>query len=189
MKKYFLLFICSLVLNSCGEKKLEKAEYKIIKEEDTINCIKPNSIKGINRVFIKNDKNEDVYMVEILGGDGSCIWERDKLVFKEGSPILEVNKITASYDNTLYLDTKFKIAFRVKKLLDKKINIENIKIPYFVIFSKNNQIIKTINQQINIDLSKIDNQIQYGNSISFKQNFSIKEFNNVEILTGIYFKK
>lgn len=188
MKKYFLLPML-LILNACGETKLSKAEYKITKEEDSIGCIKPHSIDKINKIFIKNENNEDVYMVEIIGGDGSCSWMRDKILFKEGSPASEVNSIVQNYDFTLYLKTNLNIIFKVTKLLDKNLNIKSIKVPYFVVFVNNNNVIKTINEEIKIPLTTKTTAIYYGDNMSFKQSFSVKDFSAVEILTGIYFKQ
>ncbi len=188
MKKYLLIPFLIFLLSCSGKKILTKAEYKIIKEEELISCIKPNSIDKINKVFVYDEKGKLGYTIEINGAQGDCTWHRDKLLFKDGSPMDQVNAIVNNFVVKIYFETRFAVTFKVNKIADIKLSSKLIKIPYFVALVQNNNIITKMNDVVEIDLTKPDNILRYGKRNIFKYEFNMQDFKNVEIVSGIYFK-
>ncbi len=167
-------------------------KYKIDKEKDSLSCFIPLAIKDIDTIYIKNDKDQAIYTIEIWGSEGNCKWERDKILFEKNLSRSEINYVLRNYKQKIYFNGNFQILFKVKKLLpNENINIKNIKVPYFVLINnkKSNEIIFKKDLTINIDLPSYGEKIYEGEKISLKESYLAEEFINLETLSGIYFKK
>ena len=187
MKKYILLPLVVFIWGCQQDIMLEKAEYITAREKDFISCVEPLFVKNLNKIHIKNNEGKLVYIVELQGSQGKCNWERDKLLFKKGSPMNEVNDIVQQFDSKIYFNTTLYISFKVTKVSNEKPPFTLIKVPYFVMLLDDVNTINRIDSSIDINLKEV-NKLQNGGKITFNHTFSASKFKNVQILAGIYVK-
>lgn len=183
------------ILYAEGEVNLEESlgkKYKLEREKDNLSCFIPLAIKGIDTIYLKNDKDQVVYTVEIWGSEGNCNWEKDKIMFKKDLSIPESNYILKNYKQKIYYNGYFQLMFRVKKLLPtENLTIKNIKVPYFVLINnkKSNEVLFQKDLSINIPLPQVGEKIYKGERVLIKSSYLAEDFINLETLSGIYFKK
>ena len=213
MKKYIIFLACItmlFILSSCSANKeakvdvadkfiKEKADtpvvaedFKIKKDDEFLSCLKPYAIDGINKIYLRNKKDQIVYTIEILGSEGECKWKVDTLYFHNDLSLKKANKIKKDFKPNLYLDETFYMNFKVKKIRAKEnLDIKSIVIPYFIVLNNkaSNKILKQLSFNIKIDLSKPGEQIITSEKISLKENFLTGDFMNIELMSGIYFNK
>ena len=178
-----------------GELNLEESlgkKYKLEREKDNLSCFIPLAIKGIDTIYLKNNKDQVVYTVEIWGSEGNCNWEKDRIMFQKNLSFPESNYILRNYKQKIYFNGYFQLMFRVKKLLPtENLDIRSIKVPYFVLINNNktNEVLFQEDLSINISLPKEGEQVYKGERVSLKESFLAEDFVNLETLSGIYFKK
>ena len=193
----FLLFTGFFLQSLHAEEDINLEEnlgkkYKLEKEKDNLACFIPLAIKGIDTIYLKNNKDQVVYTVEVWGSEGNCNWEKDKIMFKNDLSIPESNYILKNYKQKIYYNGYFQLMFKVKKLLPtENLDIKSIKVPYFVLINNNktNEILFQKDLSINIPLPKYGEQIYKGERVVIKSFYLAEDFINLETLSGIYFKK
>ena len=213
MKKYItvLIFITILpVLNSCSANKTTKEEryaqpvgqqedtkimptdFQIKKDKEFLSCLKPYAIEGINKIYLRNKKDQIVYTIEILGSEGQCLWNVDTLYFHNDLPLKKANKIKQDFKPNLYLDETFQMTFKVKKIRNKEtLDIKSIVIPYFIVLNdkESNKILKQLSFNIKISLPESGEKIITSEKIALKEQFLANNFMNIELMSGMYFNK
>lgn len=193
----FLLFTGFFLHSLYAEEEINLEEslgtkYKIEKEKDSLSCFIPLAIKGIDTIYLKNNKDQVVYTIEIWGSEGNCQWQKDKIMFKKDLSVAESNYILNNYKQKIHFKGHFQLMFKVKKLLpNDNLDIKNIKVPYFAIINNNktNEVLFQKDLSINISLPKMGEQIYKGDKIFIESSFFPEDFINLEALSGIYFKK
>ncbi|MFL1781333.1 hypothetical protein ABSA28_01056 [Candidatus Hepatincolaceae symbiont of Richtersius coronifer] len=164
--------------------------YKVTRERDYLSCLTPFSVEGINKLYLKDDNNEIIYVIEIQSFNGTCQWERDKLLFKKKTPQSEIKQVLENYNTNLYMNTNFTITFFVRKIrTDVILPINHIEVPYFVILNNksNDNIVIQKSYKINLILPTKGEKVYTTTPITIAHGFPIEDFSNMEIISGIYF--
>ncbi len=188
----FLLLNAALYISSLSAADNSKdTKYTVTKEGDIFSCLKPNAIKGIETVYLKNDNGDVIYTIEIWGSEGTCDWQKDKMLFKKNLPQSEIVTLSNQFEQKLYLKSTMNLIFKVKKRVNSgNLASTTIEIPYFIILNnkKDNNIIFKKDLKIKINLPKKGEIIIKGEKINIEESFRALDFIYLEGLSGIYFK-
>lgn len=185
--------------------------YKISREKDNLACLKPLTIDGLDTLYIVNKANEKVYAIKIIGFQGTCNWERDRLLFTKSTDVKYASSLVEQFTGNMYLKSKVRLIFSVEKLKDdsktpkkalqtknvkesekkhddSSIPIKTLQIPYFIVLhdKKTDKIIWTKNLKVVVKLGKKPKDITLGKMISFNLIVPEKEVLNKELLSGMY---
>ena len=191
-----------------NKKKHDAANsYKISREKDNLACLKPLIIDGLDTLYIMNKAKEKVYAIKIVGFQGTCNWERDRLLFTKSTDVKYANTLVEQFKGNMYLTSSVRLIFSVEKLTndsstpektlqtkkvkkhdDSNIPIKTLQVPYFIVLhdKKTDKIIWTKNLKVVVKLSKKPKETILGKMISFNLVVPEKDVLNKELLSGMY---
>ncbi|UQY80429.1 hypothetical protein HAV_00624 [Candidatus Hepatincola sp. Av] len=173
-----------------NKKKHDAANsYKISREKDNLACLKPLIIDGLDTLYIMNKAKEKVYAIKIVGFQGTCNWERDRLLFTKSTDVKYANTLVEQFTGNMYLTSSVRLIFSVEKLKDdSNIPIKTLQVPYFIVLhdKKTDKIIWTKNLKVVVKLGKKPKETILGKMISFNLVVPEKDVLNKELLSGMY---
>ena len=172
-----------------------KKLYKIEKQKENIACLVPYVIDGIDKIYIKNTEGDIAFIIELMGSEGSCYMESDKLVFKKNTDIAIVNNIIDNFEKKIYIDNKFRLNYRITQVnKNGRTEKRSITIPYFIVL-KNKDTDEIISQNtykiqipLNLPLGYGNARIYETRNLTLKTIVPEKQFGSIRLVSGIYFK-
>lgn len=136
-----------------------------------------------------NKKGERVYVIKVVGFEGTCKWERDRLLFTKSTDAKYATTLVEQFAGNMYLKSSVRLIFSVEKLKDDStIPIKTLRVPYFIALhdKKTDKIIWVKSLEIFLRLTKKPNDTTLGKMISFSLVVPEKEVLNKELLSGMY---
>lgn len=186
-----ILITMVVFLAACAKTvTIQDYTFKLKKNTEYLPCLKPLEIKDINKIYIKDYTNKPVYLIEMYGSSGACKWQTDELLFSSKNTTQEAKQtaILRDYKPNIYLQSNFKIKFKVTKLANtSNLASTTVTIPFFVVLNNraSNSIISQQNLSINIKLPKQGSVNVSSQAIKINSVFALADYNNIELLSGI----